>query len=70
MSSAIIFTFLSVLLLSTFVDCRTNIVRDDEQWTRPEFCTLGTDPGSCDGNFNRYYYDALVHRCKLFVYGG
>lgn len=36
----------------------------------PPECELEPDPGDCDANFTRYYYDAELGECMEFTWGG
>lgn len=35
-----------------------------------EPCNLVPDPGHCDGNVTKFYFDKTEGKCKEFVWGG
>ena len=36
----------------------------------PAHCTMKAEAGPCDASLPRYYYDSVLKRCELFLYGG
>ena len=35
-----------------------------------DLCTLPTESGPCTSNVERWFYDASLDECRLFIYGG